>query len=361
MDMSRRSALASGIGLAAVPVLAEIAGGGRAEARASSGSAKAPATHKFEMNIEDTSITLVDKQTFHTFAYAGQVPGPLFHVREGDQVEVTLNNLTALSHTIHWHGVLQRGTWQMDGVPGITQKAIDPGETFVYKYVAEPSGTLWYHCHVNVNEHVAMRGMWGPLIIEPKNPIKIEKEVTGDYILMFSEWASAWADKAGQGGLPGDVFDYFTINGRAYPETQPIRVKKGDVIRLRLFGAGEGMHSIHIHGHVFEIVFKDGRPLPAPIEADTVMLGAGERYDVILRCDNPGRWMVHDHIDSHTMNGHTPMGGIMTVIEYEEIPRDDTFYEWSKKEFVPNFYYEESLKQPLGIYTNAVFKGKAIG
>jgi len=245
----------------------------------------------------------------------------------------------------------------MDGVPDMTQLGIQPGESFTYKFIADPAGTMWYHCHVNVNEHVATRGMWGPLIIDPIKPTPIEREVTGDYILMFSEWASSWADKLGQGGVPGDVFDYFTINGKSFPETQPIRVKEGDVIRLRLFGAGGGFHSIHIHGHVFQITFKDGHPLPAPINADTVLVGPGERYDIIIRCDNPGRWMIHDHIDHHTMNGHTPHGGIMTAIEYEGIPRDQSYYHWAHKEFVPDFYYEESLKKPHGIYTNPNFKG----
>src|SRR3546814_1346058 len=67
-----------------------------------------------------------------------------------------------------------------------------------------------------------------------------------------------------------------------------------------MFGAGGGFHSIHIHGHVFQIVFKDGHELPAPINADTVLVGPGERYDIVIRCDNPGRWMIHDHIDHHT-------------------------------------------------------------
>src|SRR3546814_19208212 len=65
----------------------------------------------------------------------------------------------------------------------------------------------------------------------------------------------------------------------------------------------------------------------------------------LIRCDSPGRWMIHDHIDHHTMNGHTPHGGVMTVIEYEGIPRDQAYYHWAHKEFVPDFYYEESLKK----------------
>ncbi len=316
--------------------------------------------HVFEMNIEDTKITLVDKQQFHTFAFNGQVPGPMIHVREGDEVTVNVNNLTTLPHTIHWHGLLQRGTWRMDGVPDITQPAIKPGDTFTYKFIAEPSGTMWYHCHVNVNEHVAIRGMWGPFIIDPKEPVPVEKEVTRDFTLMLSDWASAWAFKPGYGGVPGDVYDYFTINGKAFPDSQPIRVTEGDVVRLRLIGAGEFAHSIHIHGHVFEVAFKDGRPLKSPYEGDTIVVHPGERYDLILRADNPGRWMVHDHIDSHTLNGDKPMGGMMTVIEYTEVTTKDDYYAWKNKEFVPDFYYEESIKKPHGLHNSTVFQGQAI-
>ena len=311
----------------------------------------------FNMTIEDTTITLVDKQTFHTFAFNGQVPGPLIHVTEGDDVEVNVENQTTLPHTIHWHGLLQRGTWQSDGVPDTTQKAIQPGDTFTYRFKADPAGTYWYHCHVNVNEHVAMRGMWGPFIVDPKNPKPIEKQVTKDFILMLSSWASAYAHKPGYGGVPGDVSDFFTINAKSFPDTQPMRIKKGDIVRIRLIGAGDEVHSIHIHGHVFQIFAKDGHPLPAPIDADTVLLGPGERYDLILKADNPGLWMVHDHIDMHTVNGNKPMGGIMTVIEYDEIPKDQPFYHWGHKQFVPDFFYEESLKKPLGFHENPAFKG----
>ncbi|HNL91691.1 MAG TPA: multicopper oxidase domain-containing protein, partial [Pseudomonadales bacterium] len=121
------------------------------------GAAISPALaekRQFEMTIEDTRINLVDKQAFHTFAFNGQVPGPLFHVKEGDEVEIHVMNLTSLPHSIHWHGQIQKGTWTQDGVPDVTQEAIKPGEDFTYKFTAEPSGTLWYHCHVNVNEHV---------------------------------------------------------------------------------------------------------------------------------------------------------------------------------------------------------------
>jgi FtsP/CotA-like multicopper oxidase with cupredoxin domain len=315
----------------------------------------------FEMTIEDTKINLVENQSFHTFAFDGQVPAPLFHVQEGDEVTVNVVNLTSLPHTIHWHGLLQKGTWRSDGVPGTTQAAIKPGDTSTYQFVAEPAGTMWYHCHVNVNEHVAMRGMWGPFIVDRKKPLPIEKKVTKDFILMFSDWASKWASKPGYGGVPGDVYDYFTLNGKSYPETQPLRVRKGDFIRLRLIGAGEFVHSIHIHGHVFKVAFKDGHPLPNPYDADTISVAPGERYDIFIEADNPGLWMVHDHVDSHTVNGDRPMGGIMTVIQYEEIDTAKLdFYEWKDKKFVPDFYYEESMSKPHGMHDADVFKGQAI-
>jgi len=327
---------------------------------AATSSTALAAKRDFEMNIEDTRITLVENQKFHTFAFHGQVPGPLFYVDEGDEVTVVVNNMTALPHTIHWHGMLQRGTWKNDGVPGVTQEQIEPGNSFTYKFIAEPSGTMWYHCHVNVNEHVAMRGMFGPFIVRPKKPTDLEKTVTKEFVLMLSGWASKWADKPGFGGIPGDVFNYFTINGKSYPESQPLRVKKGDVVRMRLIGAGDLIHSIHLHGHVSIIAFKDGFPWANPIYGDTVLIGPGERYDVIFHADNPGRWMIHDHVDSHTVNGERPMGGIMATVEYDEIKNDEAWYEWKDKKFVPNFYYEESLKKGPGIYPNEVFQGQAI-
>ena len=159
-------------------------------------------------------------------------------------------------------------------------------------------------------------------------------------------------EQAGPGRHPGDEPDFFTL-GKAFPDTQPLRIKKGDVIRIRLIGAGDEMHSIHIHGHDFEVYAKDGRPLANPYPADTILLGPGERYDLILRADNPAIWMVHDHIDRHTVNGKSPMGGIMTTIEYAEIPvKEQAFYTWKNKNFVPDFIYEELLKKSLGMHEN---------
>ncbi|MBG53064.1 MAG: copper oxidase [Rhodobiaceae bacterium] len=317
-------------------------------------------THSFEMTIEDAEITLVGSQTFHTFAFDGQVPGPLLHVKEGDDLEVHVTNFTTLPHTVHWHGMFQKDTWLNQYQNDTTQKAIAPGETYTYRFKASPAGTMWYHCHVNVNEHVSMRGMWGPFVVDPEVESDLEKSVTKDFILMFSSWASAWAHKPGEGGVPGDTFDYFTINGKSFPETQPMRVREGDVVRMRLLGVGDSLHSIHLHGHTFDVVRKDGHLLPQPYKADTLLLGPGERYDIIFEANNPGRRMVHDHIDMHTVNGNKPHGGIMSVVEYEEVGIDDDFYVWKDKEFQEDFYYENALTKPHGLHHAETFRGEPV-
>src|SRR5690606_32158716 len=146
------------------------------------------AQREFEMTIEERVIDVAPGLKYQVFAFNGQVPGPLIHVEEGDDVTVHVTNNTTLQHTVHWHGIYQRNNWRNDGVPGVTQKPIDPGETYTYQWKADKTGSLWYHCHVNVAEHVGIRGMWGPLVVSPKKPTKLEKTVTREAIIMLSSW-----------------------------------------------------------------------------------------------------------------------------------------------------------------------------
>lgn len=310
---------------------------------------------KFNMTIEEVDLKVAHGFTVKTWAFDGQVPGPLIHVKQGDTVEVTVDNNTTQPHTIHWHGTYQTGTWQMDGVPNISQEAIQPGDSFTYKFVADKPGTLWYHCHVNTAEHIDERGMWGPMIVDPTNPIPIEKTVTKDAILMFSSWYSSVAQDYGKNGLPNRLPDYFSVNGKSFPDDQPLRVKKGDVLRLRLIAPTTPV-SFHLHGHDMLVFEKDGRPLASPYYADTVPLQAGERYDVIVQMNNPGLWMAHDHNEEHTTAGGKEMSGSMLVFEYESIKKPD-FYVWKNKKYDPDFYMSESLKKPYGEYDNPAFKG----
>ncbi|MFQ5469846.1 MAG: multicopper oxidase domain-containing protein [Gammaproteobacteria bacterium] len=314
---------------------------------------------EFDLTIDEMTIKVAPELDYQVFAFNGQVPGPLIHVAEGDDVTVHVTNNTSLPHTIHWHGIYQKNNWRNDGVPGVTQEPIEAGDTFTYNWKAEKIGTLWYHCHVNVNEHVGIRGMWGPIIVDPKEPTDIEKRVTKDVIMMLSTWESKYANKYGDGVSPHDVADFFSINAKAFPLSQPLRVKKGDVVRVRFIGAGGGMHALHSHGHDMLITHKDGNALPNPYYVDTILFGPGERYDAIIEMDNPGRFIFHDHIDRHVTNNGKFPGGPITIIEYDGIPMDD-WYAWKDKVFDPNFFYSESMKKPLGMHNHAGFKGKPL-
>lgn len=311
---------------------------------------------KFELTIEEVEVEVAPGFKAKVWAYNGQVPGPLIRVNEGDEVELTVHNFTALNHTIHWHGIYQTNSWQSDGVPNVTQRAIDPGESYTYRFIADKVGTLWYHCHVNVAEHVGVRGMWGPLIVDPKKPTKLEKRVTKDAILMFSGWDSNIASTYGENGLPDGQMNYFSINGKSFPMTQPLRVREGDVLRLRLIAASIPV-AFHLHGHDMLVTHKDGLPLPSPYYADVVSMNEGERYDVIVEMDNPGLWMTHDHIDRHTTNNGKEDGGSMLVVEYEEIELPEWYDHGPIGEYDPDFYMIESMQKGPGLHDTESHRG----
>lgn len=316
---------------------------------------------QFEMTIEEVELEVAPGFKAKVWAYNGQVPGPLLKVNEGDEVEVTVHNLTTLNHTIHWHGVYQTNTWKHDGVPDVTQKGIEPGESFTYRFTADRIGSLWYHCHVNVSEHLGLRGMWGPLVVTPSEPTELEKKVTREAILMFSGWNSQVAQVYGEGGKPGEVLNYFSINGKSFPMTQPLRVKEGDVLRLRLYAATLPA-SFHLHGHDMLVTHKDGLPLESPYYADVVSMGPGERYDVIVEMNNPGIWMTHDHIEYHTTNNGVEGGGSMLVVEYEGVEAEHFYHEGhaSAVPYDPDFYFTEVLAQPPGLHPTEVHLGELL-
>ena len=113
--------------------------------------------------------------------------------------------------------------------------------------------------------------------------------------------------------------NYFTINGKAYPETERIDVKVGQTVRLRIVGSGQFVHPMHLHGQPFTIVAADGIPLPeqARFQKDTLLIGPGERYDVEFVARAPGKWLFHCHINHHTTNNHVEDqggGGLMLVV-----------------------------------------------
>ncbi|MBA2292628.1 MAG: copper oxidase [Gemmatimonadales bacterium] len=227
------------------------------------------------------------------WAYNNQVPGPQIRVREGDRVRVNLINNLQESTAIHFHGL--ELPVAMDGVPYITQPPVKPGETFVYELTVPNAGSHMYHSHHNATRQVAL-GLLGAFIVEPKNRTR-EPKVDVDYVMVLND------------GPHG-----YTVNGKGFPATEPIVAKLGQTVRIRYMNEGMMIHPMHLHGMHMTVIAKDGWDQPAPWKCDTLNIAPGERWDVLVKCNNPGTWAFHCHILSHAENDHGMFGMVTALI-----------------------------------------------
>lgn len=249
------------------------------------------------------------------YAYNRQVPGPLIRVTQGDRVRFNVKNNLPESTTIHWHGLVLPNA--MDGVANVTQKPIPPGGTFTYEFTVQQAGTFFYHSHDDADRQQAL-GLYGALIVDPAQPPSTpayDKEV----IVQLQEWLFRDGYTFPAMPMDGANPNYFTINGKSYPQTQTVNLRVGQRLLVRFIGSSSAMiHPMHIHGGPFQIVATDGNPVPlaAQIKKDTVLVGPGERYDVIWTALQPGQWLLHCHINHHTKNDNREEagGGGLTMI-----------------------------------------------
>ena len=267
-------------------------------------------TSRLTVNATDAKGTTVTAFTFN-----GTVPGPMIRVTEGDQVKVIIKNELPVPTTIHWHGVEVPNA--MDGVPGVTQEPIQPGDTFTYEFIAKPAGTFMYHSHFEGDVQVSA-GLYAPFIIDPKEP-EANPPVL-DKTLMISESLITRGQTFAPMPMSGMEPNFFTINGKSFPATETITVKKGDLVRLRFIAIGQFIHPMHLHGVPFKIVATDGHPVPeaAQLTKDTVSVAPGERYDIEFIATETGQWMLHCHILHHTTNDNVEPGGLMLMINVVE-------------------------------------------
>jgi FtsP/CotA-like multicopper oxidase with cupredoxin domain len=257
------------------------------------------------------------------YAFNGQVPGPTLRFRQGDHVRINISNGLPESTTVHWHGLILPNV--MDGPAHVTQLPIQTGQMYRYEFTAVQSGTYFYHSHDHVDRQQSL-GLYGALIIDPLNAAD-EIHADHEYTLQLQEWlvrdGLTYPAMPMEGGMP----NYFTINGRAYPSTDTIKMEVGETLKVRFIGSSAGfIHPMHIHGGPFVVVARDGETLDpsARFKADTLNVGPGQRYDVIWTALKPGRWLIHCHISHHTANNNTEQqggGGLMMVIDVAGNPR----------------------------------------
>ena len=325
--------------------------------------------HKFEMEVTIGTHEILPGVKAHMFLYNGTYPGPEIRVTEGDWVQVDLKNSSPENHTIHWHGVMLAN--EMDGVPFGTQWPVFTKQNYRYLFRAQPAGTHFYHCHVMTTLH-QQAGLVGSLIIEAKDDIvKKTFPYTREYTQLISEIDTNWArqslnEMVGMGmsmnAMNGDsklmsemngrmmgwfqdkgsflkaikdgyipayttpkvgmnqviTPNFFMINGKSFPMTDPMMIRSGENIRVRLIGGGMQPHFLHLHGHDFWHVCQDGAPLASPVRLNTIPVFPGTTSDIIIQGTNPGSWHFHDHSDLSTTNNGIHPGGMMTMLMYED-------------------------------------------
>lgn len=233
--------------------------------------------------------------------YNSRWPGPVMRLVEGDRMRATFRNNLPESTSVHFHG--QSMPNPMDGVPFLTQPPIMPGEVFTYEFDVSPAGSHMYHSHHNATDQVG-RGLLGALLIEPKDPAERYDRKYG------ATQDIVW--------ISNDAYGGFTINGRQFPATAPLVAQKGEVIVVRFMNEGVMMHPWHLHGMPMRVVARDGYPLgSAEFTCDTLGVNPGERWDVVITCDNPGAWAFHCHILSHA-EGPRGMFGMVTALIVRE-------------------------------------------
>ncbi|MFJ9817574.1 multicopper oxidase family protein [Streptomyces sp. NPDC101151] len=285
------------------------------------------------LKLTATETTLdLGGRSVRTWAYHEQLPGPLVRVTAGDVLSLTLANRLPATTTLHSHGVRMR--CDMDGVPDLTQKAIDPGTDFTYRFTVAHPGTYFLHSHVGIQPD---RGLYAPLIVDdPKEPLAYDKE----WILLLDDWldgvggstpdgvlrqlsgstgmkmgSMAMGPDAGRPGpsasagphashsrtasgpsrllhnshsrmLHGEAgsVDYpiYLANGRMAGQPSEFRCRPGERIRLRIINAGsETAFRVALEGHEMTITHTDGYPVEHT-RTDALLIGMAERYDVLI-------------------------------------------------------------------------------
>jgi manganese oxidase len=255
---------------------------------------------EFRLVVEKIKHEIAPGMVVNAWGYNGGTPGPLIEVVEGDRVRILVTNKLSAPTAVHWHGLfLPSG---MDGVTGLTQRGIEPGETFKYEFTLKQHGTFMYHSHADEMVQIGL-GSMGFFIVHPKKP---ERKIDRDYAIMLNEWD---VEPGTTTPNPSEMTDFniFTFNSRAFPGTAPLVARPGERIRIRLGSVAQAFHAIHLHGHSFKITATDGGPIPASAQwpETTVGFGPGQTRDFEFIATE-GDWAFHCHLRHHPMNamGH---------------------------------------------------------
>ena len=290
---------------------------------------KADAATVTTMVTAAPATVLIGGREVSTWAFGERPSAGGIRAKVGDLIEATFVNQLPVANTMHWHGIALRN--DMDGVHDLTQAPVETGAQFTYRFTVPDAGTFWFHPHMGLELD---KGLYAPLIVEdPNDPVAFDADVT----LMLDDWLDGYgrtqeqvlaelkstgghsghmggdpsnsgmvgmggmggmggmtsssggmgSSSGGMGsmmdGLTGDVtYPLHLINGRAPTERETVKAIPGQRVRLRLINAGsDTAYRVAVGGHRMTVTHADGFPV-VPVEVDNVVLGMGERYDVIV-------------------------------------------------------------------------------
>lgn len=305
------------------------------------------------LTAQESNLEVKPGLTLPVWTFNNSVPGPQIRVKVGETVKVTLKNKLQQPVSIHWHGYPVSNP--MDGIPGVTQDAVVSGKSFTYEFKATIPGTYWYHSHQDsVNQ--LDKGLYGSLVVEDRTETSDK-----DYTLVLDEWMSMGSmdgmnnmgnmdgmnmENMDHGSMnmdhgsinmstgsaaPSDhdmsMYDIYTINGKSGDAIEPLLVKQGDKVRLRLVNAGYLTHKLHLHGHDYKIIASDGQAInsPALISNQLIAIAPGERYDIEFTANNPGNWLLEEH------GNEDRMMNMRALISYEGITSKKVATDWKEQ------------------------------
>src|SRR5262245_29722293 len=253
---------------------------------------------------------LVAEEIEHEFApgcratcwgYNGTTPGPTIEAVEGDRVRIFVTNRLGEHTSVHWHGILLPSG--MDGVSGLTQPHIEPGETYVYELTLNQHGTHMYHPHADELVQMAY-GMMGMFFF--KQQTAYEMRIDRDYCFLLHNWALHPGTYRPDPVILQD-FDLWTFNSRVFPAIDPVVARTGERVRIRIGNLSMWNHPIHMHGAQFHVTGSDGgrwsRALWRPEATEIVGVGQTRDFEFVAVA---GDWPLHCHMAHHVMNamGH---------------------------------------------------------
>jgi FtsP/CotA-like multicopper oxidase with cupredoxin domain len=272
---------------------------------------------EFHLVAEPVIREIAPGMTAHLWGYNGQSPGPTIEVVEGDRVRIFVTNRLPEHTSVHWHG--QRLPNGMDGVAGLNQPSIKPGQTYVYEFAAQRAGTFMYHPHADETTQMAM-GMMGFWVTHSKDPKFMP--VDRDYVFLLNAYDIAPGSYTPKVSTMLD-FNLWTFNSRAYPGTAPMVARLGERVRIRVGNLTMTNHPIHLHGHEFVVVGTDGgwtSPGSRWPEV-TTDIAVGQMRAIEFTAAAPGDWAFHCHKSHHTMNAMSHSVPNTIGVEQDDLAR----------------------------------------